>query len=530
MEKEPPLVVEAAKEGSFVLYGGSALYSRVYPRSAPERIAASIDLCPETLYIVPSPLLGYGLATLLERLPDSSFVLAMEAEPPLADLSLSCLPKAVMEHPRFRFLSVLSLSARDIQNLGRFRRSAEISLSFGRKLHARVYDSALRCVDAEISRYWRNRMTMIHMGRLWMRNIVRNLGFLADADLRSPKRWDAPIVVCGAGPSLDAICPWISRERRRLRVLACDTAVGPLSAWGIAPDAVVCLEGQIYNLKDFLPTGGSETPLYVDITAHPSSFHAIQGPKVLTLTRFEELKFLDRLEALPLPALRVPPLGSVGVLALHIAQSLTDGPVFLAGLDFSFPRGRTHARGASALRAEEQKESRTYKARAQWRASFAQDTEPAGRGERTNAVLSSYADLLSREIGGDSRIMDIRPTGLSLGPARSSFDQASGLLDLNPAAAGPSSLGPALDRSSLASTTASFLADERSRLAGLREALRSDSPDLSALVADCDWIYSWFPDEHRVPGLPGDVRNRLLAEVLDWRRRFDEALADTEAP
>ena len=526
MEESPPLVVEAAKGGFSVVYRGIALYSRVDPRSAPERTAASAEIRPETLYIVPSPLLGYGLETLLGRIPASSAVLALEADSGLAELSAERLSPEVKDHPQFRFLSGASLTYRDIRDLGRFRRCVEISLSFGRKLHGEAYDALLRFVEAEIARYWRNRMTMIHMGRLWTRNIVRNLARLGDVDLRSPQPWDAPVVVCGAGPSLDLACPWLIRERSRVRVLACDTAVGALAARGLAPDAVVCLEGQIHNLKDFLPSGGAEVPLFADITSHPSSFRAVRGPKILTITRFEELMFLDRLEALPLPALRLPPLGSVGVLALRLSRALTDGPVFLAGLDFSYPPGRTHARGATAIRTEELRQSRLYRANAQWRATFAPGTKTTANGERTDSVLSSYAALLCRETADDSRVLDIRASGLDLGLRRISLGGASDFLDqaVGKRTLPPFRIGPAQDGAALSAVAASFLEGERARVLRLLEVLRSAPEELSAVVAECDWIYSWFPDEHRVGKLPGDVRNRLLAEALDWERRFGEAL------
>lgn len=528
-DRTPPIAVEAENGGFFVQYGTTALYSRRDPRSAPERAASELNVQPETLYLVPSPLLGYGLQTLLKRIPDSSAVLALEADLFLAQFSAARLPPALFSDRRFRFLAAPSEAARAVHTLGRFRRCVEIPLSFGRKLHVEEYDAALADVDAELSRYWRNRMTMIHMGRLWTRNIVRNLGGLPGADLREPASWGSPIVVCGAGPSLDAVSPWIASMIGRVRILACDTAVGPLLARRLVPDAIVCLEGQVHNLKDFLPVGPLEIPIFADLTAHPSAFHAVRGPKILTLSRFEELGFLDRLEALSLPCLPLPALASVGVLAVHLARALTAGPIFLAGLDFSFKPGATHAKGAPALNLELQTESRLYKARRQWKAAYSEDSTVLPDGERTGAVLSSYADLLSQMIRGDGRVFDIRPGGLPLGTCRASFREASRIVDAAPRQPpGPAPLGPALSRASLRARSSAFLSGEQGRLEDLLASLQSADSSLSLRVSDCDWIYSWFPDEGRVRGLSGDVRNRLLAEALDWKRRLNQALAALE--
>ena len=524
-EESPPRVAEAARGGFSVEYRGRCLYSRVAPREGPERIVRGLEPLPDTLYVVPSPLLGYGLQTLLERIPASSAVLALEAEPALATLTEANLPPGIAGHTRFRFLPDPGMAARSIRSLGAFRRAVEVRLSTGRSLNPGAYDAALRRVDAELNRYWRNRMTMVRMGRLWARNVFRNLSRLPGSRILEPASWEGPVAVCGAGPGLDSACTWLRSERRRIRILACDTALGPLLLRGIRPDAVVCLEGQIHNLKDFLPGGNTEIPVFADLCSHPSVFRAVPGPKILTLTRYEELEFLDRLESLPVPLLRVQPLGSVGVLAVHLARRLTGGPVFLAGLDFSFPPGSTHAKGSPAMLAEEFREGRLYKARAQWSSSWPPfppgSRVPGGAG----ILMEAYASLLSEEVRGDPRVFDIRGTGLPLGLTRLSFAEASRHLDdsgAEAAASAPVSPGSPVPPEKLRAAADAFLGGEAERVEHLLSAL-AGSGDLAVRVSECDWIYSWFPDEGRVRELSGDVRNRLLAEALDWKRRIREA-------
>ncbi len=529
-EESPPRVAEAARGGCSVEYRGRCLYSRVAPRDGPERVVRDLKPLPETLYIVPSPLLGYGLPSLLEKLPESSAVLALEADPALAALSRSRLPPEVTGHPRFRLLDLPLPADGKLGWPGGFRRAEEVRLSAGRALHPAAYDAALRTVDAELNRYWRNRMTLVRMGRLWTRNVFRNLARLPAAGLREPAAWAGPAAVCGAGPSLDRACDWLRAERGRLRILACDTALGPLVLRGILPDAVVCLEGQIHNLKDFLPAGGTEIPVFADLTSHPSVFHAVRGPKMLTLTRFEDLGLLERLKRLALPALSVPPLGSVGVLAVHMARRLTQGPVFLTGLDFSFPAGTTHARGAPAPRGDLFREDRLYKARGQWNASW--PTPPGGSRADPGAgiLMATYAALLAEEVRGDPRVFDIRGSGLPLGLDRITLREASDLLGdprIGVRSPGPVPLGRAVPREEIRTAAASFLDGEAERLEGLLAALGGRG-DLGARVSECDWIHSWFPDADRVRELSGDVRNRLLAEALDWKRRIREARTGLE--
>ena len=527
-EESPPRVAEAARGGFSVEYRGRCLYSRVAPREGPERVVRDLEPLPETLYVVPSPLLGYGLPSLLDKIPESSAVLALEADPVLAAFSRSRLPPEVTGHPRFRFLACPFPADGFLGFPGGFRRASEVRLSAGRALYPEAYDAALRTVDAELNRFWRNRMTLVRMGRLWIRNIFRNLARLPAAGLREPADWTGPVAVCGAGPSLDGACDWLRAERNRLRILACDTALGPLVLRGIRPDAVVCLEGQIHNLKDFLPAGRMEIPVFADLSSHPSVFHAVPGPKILTLTRFDELGLLHRLERLPLPALPVPPLGSVGVLAVHLARRLTDGPVLLTGLDFSFPAGTTHAKGAPAPRADLLREDRFHKTRGQWSASWPTGGSRAAGG--AGILMETYAALLAEEVRGDPRVFDIRDSGLPLGLDRIPLKEASALLDdprIGAAASGPVPLGRPVPREDLRSAAESFLEVEADRLEGLLSALGGRG-DLAARVSECDWIHSWFPDGERVRELGPDVRNRLLAEALDWKRRIREARTGLE--
>ena len=529
-EESLPRVAQAARGGFSVEYRGRSLYSRIAPRNGPESIVRDLSPLPNTLYFIPSPLLGYGIQSLLDRIPESSAVLAVEAEPALAELTRSRLPPEIAAHPRFRFLQTPFTADRCFPYPSVFRRVLEVRLSGGKALHPKIYDSALQSIEAELNRFWRNRMTLVRMGRLWIRNIVRNLSRLQWADVREPPAWGGPVAVCGAGPSLDRAIHWLSSERRRLRILACDTALGPLILRGIIPDAVVCLEGQVYNLKDFLPVGGIEIPVFADLSSHPSVFRAVRGPKILTQTRFEKLELMDRLERLSLPVLSVPPLGSVGVLAVHIARRLTKDPVFLTGLDFSFPPGSTHAKGAPALLSDAFRENRFYKARGQWNAAWPTSTGDSRVSGGSGILMRTYASLLSEEICGDTGFFDIRGAGLPLDTPRISFREASRILDeagIDDAASGRVLSGRSVPPEKLRAAAKIFLDQESDRLDGLLSSLGGRG-SLADRILECDWLYSWFPDRERVPELSPDIRNRLLAEALDWTRRIREARTELE--
>jgi len=74
MEHDLPRLL-SGDGGLQVKYRGKNLYSAVDPIASAEHKARSVNIPPESIVIVPSPLLGYGLQALVDRLPVSSRVI-----------------------------------------------------------------------------------------------------------------------------------------------------------------------------------------------------------------------------------------------------------------------------------------------------------------------------------------------------------------------------------------------------------------------------------------------------------------------
>jgi hypothetical protein len=116
----------------------------------------------------------------------------------------------------------------------------------------------------------------------------------------------------------------------------------------------------------------------------------------------------------------MPALGSVGVAGLRAALELTKAPVFLAGLDFSYPGKRSHAKGSpfhshllqSAGRFQPP-EQVGYEALAN--RPLLQLTEGLDRPVLTDLVLHSYAQKTEELIAGEDRIYGFSEDGLVAG-------------------------------------------------------------------------------------------------------------------
>jgi hypothetical protein len=564
-DEEAPRVFEASG-GLCVRYRGRLLYSDRDPARLPRRVGAACDPGPARLHLVPSPLLWYGMAELLASMGSGSAVLCVEADPELERIARERMPRELAADGRVSFVA-----ARDVgraveaaRSMGSFRACSLAALSGGESLNAPLYRAMARAISAELEADWRNRAALMLLGERWARNIFDNLAALPEIDPEPLPRIRGAAAVCGAGPSLEAALPFLSRERARLSVVACDTALGTLLASGIVPDLVVCLEAQAYNISDFVPLGGRPAAIAADLSSHPLSFRATGGPRHLTLSRITESPFLSRLAArlgaAGVSFVETPPLGSVGVHAAHLAALASRGPILAVGLDFCFEAGKTHARGCPSILAEERRLGRLRRWPGQIEASFRERNVGVG-GFISDPVLLSYAGLLSTGREGPL-LLDLRGRGPSIGARSATFEEAAMALGASRGTGSPSDRPPegepsgaarsaaaAARREGLREAAAAAIDDELSRIKRLRAGTRGGASggdgtraefsraefsraEFSRLLGESDYLFWSFPDSDRVEALPQDFLNRLAPRLEYWSWRLGglrERLAEARA-
>ncbi len=415
MSEDEPLLVETGR-GFTVLHRGKNLYSSSEPREAARRRAEAARLQERSLVLVPGLGLGYGLELLLEKLPAGSLLLCVETDPRLYALAASFPPP---RDPRLILAAEPQAAVETVraQGLHRFRRVQVVPLCGSYHLDRAGYDALLRSLEEEIRQFWQNRITLAHMSRLWLRNLFSNLSILTAGGQAPCPAGGRPILVAGAGPSLETALPRIARVRDRLTLLAVDTALPALA--GLAPDWVYALEAQHYNLEDFLPSRDPALTLLCDLSSCPAVLRLFPRRRAFA-TRFHPLALFDRLRAAGLLPPELPPLGSVGVTAVQAALSLSAGPVLLAGLDFCYPEGRTHARGAPSHRRALAACSRLAPLGAGILEALAARPRlrvrgKAGREYPSDLVLRSYSLQLRALAQSSGRLWDLGVEGLETG-------------------------------------------------------------------------------------------------------------------
>jgi hypothetical protein len=418
LNENTPLPVDTGR-GFSINYLGKNLYSKYDPSKNPEKIIGSLQLKDETLYIVPSPLLLYGVESLLKKLPESSYVLALEIDQKLMGLTLS------HNVPTHKNLKIVRLDSREtlkivLEDLGvwRFRKSELLPLNYGYNLYKEKYDYLFNFASHLLSTFWRNRLTLNKLGKLWINNIFTNIPKISN---ETPDNLNKAVIICGAGSSLEESVSLLRVHRKNLYIIAVDTALSALLKSGIKPDLVIALEAQFYNLGDFYDSINMDIDLLTDITGYPAVCRKLKGKTYFFTSEFVQNKLLDRVGNNCNLLLNIPPLGSVGVAAVYIARELFNTDIFLTGLDFSFVPGKSHCKSSPFSNFQLRTSNRLNPAGSYGIAMNRKIIRRKGKNPeseiQTDNVLESYAMLLKDIISRENRIYDLTSTGYPVGAA-----------------------------------------------------------------------------------------------------------------
>ncbi|MBR5095666.1 MAG: DUF115 domain-containing protein, partial [Treponema sp.] len=365
-ENEPVLIEAASSEQSggatFTLqYKNRFLYSKYNPQKNILQAVQNLEILPGTLVLAFSPCLFYGYKELEEKCrATGSQILCVEADPALhafesqeikrQDLAATLLapgqntPKGLEE-----FFS----NAKE-----KFRRVIRIDLSAGVSFAPDFYKNFFDCAQNIVAAFWKNRLTLVRLGRLYSKNIFKNLPLAASSTPFEALEGtvEKPIIVCGAGESLDQLTraaidgkPMTAEEiNKRFFVFAVDAALPALTSAKIKIDAVAATESQWAIEKAYIGLKDQESGpfFFFDLTSRNQIARRFSKKRAFYFSQFEKNNFFDNLNKKGLLPKIAPPLGSIGLTATYLALLLRKDqsvPICVLGLDFSFSAGRTHA-------------------------------------------------------------------------------------------------------------------------------------------------------------------------------------------
>ena len=429
LKKEEPCLEKTSQGSSCletVLYKSRYLYSKYNPSRSIISSIEKLNLLPGTLVILASPALWYGLNELQAKIPENCLILALEAEGPLLNFSkkqLALFSKKLVKEVILEDandFSKLDTLLRSFANTGEYKRAVKIDFSAGVQFAKEKYEKIYSAAEELIAQFWKNRITLTKFGRLYNKNIFRNLLYFTNfTELNDvSKKVEKPILVCGAGESLENTLESLKKPDDFF-IIAADASLSVLEKHKLKADAVVALEAQNIIQKAYIGIKNSPEYIFLDLCSRPEIPDVVHSEIIYFLTEYSSSSFIKTLSR-ELTESVIPPMGSVGLAATYIALRLRkseETPVYLTGLDFCFTRGKTHSRG-TPQHTEILLKNRKLSFLDNIKSTFSQGTFDAKNNKsvaRTTIALSSYAKQFKEMFSSEKNLFSLCTNGLYLG-------------------------------------------------------------------------------------------------------------------
>ncbi|HJP18805.1 MAG TPA: 6-hydroxymethylpterin diphosphokinase MptE-like protein [Nitrospinota bacterium] len=151
---------------------------------------------------------------------------------------------------------------------------------------------------------------------------------------------DIPVILIGAGPSLDRNIEFLHIAADKSVLIASDASLQPLLKEGISSSFVVCLDPQAEISKFFQGINTQPFNLIAPTIIHPKVLSIWEG-RVIFYNKFApDIPVLTKIQELAKQILPLTPGGTVLSIAYDFAFQIGGNPIIFTGQDLSFPEGR----------------------------------------------------------------------------------------------------------------------------------------------------------------------------------------------
>ena len=342
----------------------SLLHSRYNPQAEAERYVASLSFGEKPrFFILIEPGLAYITAPLKNRFPGAKLI-ALHAAKRDCDEPGCTMQKSqdLPEQPDSQWfpgteLSVQGFLEREIPDSA----AGDIRILEWRPalaVYGGLYLALVEEAAAFIKRSDANYRTYRAFGKRWFRNFFKNLSIIRH--VICPERLKMPLLVTGAGPGLEDSIPLIAPNERPF-ILAVSASAPALKAHGIIPDMLISTDGGIwaaFHLFECFRTDGrtrAPSPIAAALTAAlPSQCESLPILPICDGSLWQTLI----LKALGIPFVLLPQRGTVSAAALDLAFALSEGPIYIAGMNLANKDIKSHSRPYSLDRFMEEKAAR----------------------------------------------------------------------------------------------------------------------------------------------------------------------------
>ena len=531
---QKPCVVQTP-QGFSVSYNNHLLYSKYNPSKLIIQTIENQNLLPGSIILCISPVLEYGIKELLNKLPEECLIILCESDKLLYDFSYSNVLEKLPEvfqsetplmYPKPDELNNLPVKLFNLSSSGRYKRVIRIDFSAGAQLYSDYYkELEAACINA-VATFWKNRITLTKFGRKYSFNFFRNLSNL---DKTTPitnyfQAVSKPIIVFGAGQSVDLFFKNNNLDFSKFFILCADTALQPLLHRSIVPDGVFVEEAQSVITKAFIGAY-KNIHLFAGLSSLPnlSRFIKLENISYFT-TEYINANFLKKLyDSDFLPPVN-PPFGSVGITAVYYALKFRKNqniPVYFCGLDFSYSAGFTHAKGTLSHSLRIQNTNKLIpidNLGAFYAPSTIKLLDKNNSSVVTTPTLKAYAQLFTSLFTSTPNLYDAGDCGISLGIIQAHpLAETSNIQD---------SIQNTIFSENQIHNLKSYLKEEKEALIYLKKLLTEKTDfsteelqsEIKKIAAEREYLFLHFPDGYSF-NYSQSFLNRIRTEIdffLKW--------------
>ena len=533
-ENKPSLVQSG--QGFSILYKNKYLYSRYNPSRAIISVIEKLELLPHTLIVVFSPCLWYGIEELLEKAKNANCsILAIENDAELYSLAKEQLAK-IKHTYSIQFIKAADAlyTIETLSESGKLKRAIRLDFSAGVQLYQNEYTTLFNSIQSIIALFWKNRITLVRFGRLFSRNVIKNISRLPSISPLHERLHtiSTPIFVFGAGESTETLLQAIDKSLiEKCYTIAVDAAALALKAHDIRIDGIATVEAQSVIDACFIGIKEEQATVYADLCSRAIRHTFSSGEISAFMSEYSSAAFLKRLSSLSILPPIIKPLGSVGLVAVELAKLLRSNesvPIFTVGLDFSYSIGLTHTKESPQHKRQLRTTTRLTSLD-NISAAFATGTQKfLAKNKKpmiTTQNMSGYARLFAQLFSATPYLFDCAQSGVSLGLPLLQSEQLSDFLSKLNATSPHKTIKTSLN-TGLKSKIIDFYTEEEAALLHIKELLihgenamsakEKESGDLSSallsLLRERDYLYLHFPDGF-APSTDTAFLKRVRAEI-----------------
>lgn len=325
-EANSELVFEKSKNGEETCsYGMKYLHSRYNPRAEGEKFALNLeaDFSPLCIFIL-EPALSYCAPYLKVRFPSAEifairFTDFFSKTDSLWDGVFYLNSHFPLSEQLFNSISEEKLCSSLVFD---WTPSKQIFQSENIMAWCEIKKAILKARDVIGTR--------AYFSKRWLKNTLIFSSRLCQT-LTLTKGSEA-IIVAASGPSLKSSLPYIKRFRESFFLIALSSAYMPLVKNAIIPDIVISSDGGWWAKKHLLFSHSADNIVYALEAEAAVPKELFEKHKIIPLCYPDGLE-KDFLNAIKAPYMLSERNGTVAGTALQFALSLTDGSVYLCGLD-----------------------------------------------------------------------------------------------------------------------------------------------------------------------------------------------------